>query len=1318
MANYNPSTPLILGQEWVPIRDEDLVLDPFSNSLERGYGFTLDAPTTVNNVRFYINEFPPLFVRDQGYTANIYPRGAEADAGPVGRVVIPCNAGSLDAPNANLVTSPSGSSVPEVVYNPSGNYFLNWNLGTGTYSTANFWFATNSYAQLLSGKRILGINLLTGINVVGGATANPDDFAPTFAGWLYPILTNDAQYLVSQADGFVFYRPLVTFQTPTNTRVLIRTRMGDADLAYGTNGPFTSGTPNITQWTYQELQRLESSAGANRLFVSLHSTGAAGSATVLVLYVALEVFYCEERRVAFGTRNINGLRFVQARDPFQLGMNQIVVRNPAGTTNPTLAAGNYTVTLSEANTGDNFTVAYSPFQTAKVNELRQLYEISTVPGVQVNLPFPLTEEAVGTVLTKESTDLIPQLSLHGSSLAVLTPSHSYGRQAAGQVWGTNYVSQDIDDSAISSGTSYPYIRYYARKFGNTTIPLTVETVGPGAGMLLPAGISTGRATTPDVAALDITGDIELRADAALIDWGSSATQVLVSKWPTAGAGNAGSSYRLAIDSGAIQLVWSTTGTDLGAASSIPIVGLPAIGTGRLAVAVQLDVNNGAGGKDIRFYTAPTMSGSWTQLGPTQTQAGTTSIFSSSTNVAVGANADGTERSTGTFYAAQILNGVPAGTAVANPNFAAQAPGTTSFVDAAGRTWTINSPASIIAGLSTASSASITPTEFDALDEILDGWKEVRLRLATAPSIGGGMFPRLRWTSAGEAAGSRWEILGTSAFAASGIAQQMAINLQLGQVPVAQQLYASTYSAPTNGAGVNMEWLPQMGPYVSGSAVDLTADVAVILSQEPPAVSGFTIASASQAISGIGKNCGIDPCGIPTHILYNRLRWNPYPASATTTSMYLPGVAGSYASTPDAAALDITGDIDLQFDATMNWFQPTASSLVAKWNETTNNRSYLFFLSATGTLALAWSTNGSSVVATPNSTMPVPVTSGRLAVRATLDVNNGAAGWTANFYVASTIAGPWIPLGAPVVTAGVTSIFSGSALGEIGAHTGGTMAPLNGSVNSAKIINGIGGTEVANPNFAAQSVGTTSFADATGKTWTLNGAAAIVATQTNPNHLASVELQRSDEITEWATIMDANTLSVTGFSDYEARVGMNSNYRIRYNGIYDFHGPWSSTLTINTASPGVSGSCLSDAHLMIFTTNERQDGSSNLAYSNAWEGEVEEGFSFAEAGFTQLQPMYDRNFFTAFRPSERGGEQFSRALLVQAAAIAPPTLGDFRSLRNMAWDSVPYICVRDEDGNRWFANINVPDGVVQNRRRLYMATVQIVEVTDTPSPVDP
>jgi hypothetical protein len=217
-----------------------------------------------------------------------------------------------------------------------------------------------------------------------------------------------------------------------------------------------------------------------------------------------------------------------------------------------------------------------------------------------------------------------------------------------------------------------------------------------------------------------------------------------------------------------------------------------------------------------------------------------------------------------------------------------------------------------------------------------------------------------------------------------------------------------------------------------------------------------------------------------------------------------------------------------------------------------------------------------------------------------------------------------------------------------------------------------------------------------------------------------ELQRMDTVTDWATIMQNSSPTGTSFKDYESRVGIATSYRIRAVDVYGFANDWSSTVSITMSAPGVTGGdCLSQGHLLIFTSNERQDGSINLAYATAWEGaQVTEDFSFPESGFTVLQPMYNKDFFTAFRPTERGGSRFSRTILVQAAAISPETLPDFTSLRDMAWDTVSYICVRDEDGNRWFANVLVPSGRVLLNRSIYLAPVDITEVTDTPSPVDP
>lgn len=396
-----------------------------------------------------------------------------------------------------------------------------------------------------------------------------------------------------------------------------------------------------------------------------------------------------------------------------------------------------------------------------------------------------------------------------------------------------------------------------------------------------------------------------------------------------------------------------------------------------------------------------------------------------------------------------------------------------------------------------STASITPTDFDALDEVLDGWKKVTLRLSN-PAVMGTLAapdPVFRWSSAAETAGNRWEILGAVAPAISGLPGNLR-NL----VASPHQLSAATYGAPTSGSTVALTWMPGYAPVVSGSTADPTADAFLIFSTDPPAVSGFAVTVQSQAVSGIGPDCGVDPCCIPSAIFYNEVVWSP--------------------------------------------------------------------------LSLA------------------------------------------------------------------------------------------------------------------------------------------------PSGFGFYELQRMDELTDWETIMKATDLTLGTFNDYEARVALESQYRIRAVNVYEFAGPWSDTIAETIDEPGVTIGCGEGGHLLIFTSNSQQDGSINLAYSTVWEGTVNEDFEFPETGDVILQRMYGKNFVTAFRPLERGGERFSRTLLVQAAAIAPPTLGDFTALRDLAWDQVPYVCVRDEDGNRWFATIFVPSGRVQLNRTIYMAPITVQEVTDIPFPVDP
>jgi hypothetical protein len=227
--------------------------------------------------------------------------------------------------------------------------------------------------------------------------------------------------------------------------------------------------------------------------------------------------------------------------------------------------------------------------------------------------------------------------------------------------------------------------YYGVIGRNT--PLRVSLLPPGATRRLVSDSVSVAATTPDGAAVSITGDIDIRYDGNAAGW--SPNMRLVSKYPLDNTTAGQRSYKLTVGStGLLYFWWSTDGTaELFAASTVPVP----VQRGRLAVRCTVDVNNGAGGRTITFYTAPTMAGSWTQLGDPVVQVGTTSIFDSTSPLQVVMN-PGWE-----VYSAEVRNGI-AGTAIANPDFTTQAEGATSFADAAGRTWTIATGAAVTSWL--------------------------------------------------------------------------------------------------------------------------------------------------------------------------------------------------------------------------------------------------------------------------------------------------------------------------------------------------------------------------------------------------------------------------------------------------------------------------------------------------------------------------------------------------------------------------------------------------------------------------------------------
>lgn len=151
------------------------------------------------------------------------------------------------------------------------------------------------------------------------------------------------------------------------------------------------------------------------------------------------------------------------------------------------------------------------------------------------------------------------------------------------------------------------------------------------------------------------------------------------------------------------------------------------------------------------------------------------------------------------------------------------------------------------------------------------------------------------------------------------------------------------------------------------------------------------------------------------------------------------VAGNFASSPDSAALDITGDIDIKAKVTMNDWTPSDPKYVVGKYETTNERSYWLAITTSGFLSLTVSTDGTSgTQVSGSSSIATGLADGATKwVRATLDVNDGAGNRVYKFYL-SDDGTTWTQLGTTVTTAGTTSIHSGTSRLSIGTiSTGGT-----------------------------------------------------------------------------------------------------------------------------------------------------------------------------------------------------------------------------------------------------------------------------------------
>ncbi len=332
---------------------------------------------------------------------------------------------------------------------------------------------------------------------------------------------------------------------------------------------------------------------------------------------------------------------------------------------------------------------------------------------------PVSSTALATLADAQG---VPQ----NVSLASIRPASSSADRSAWNVFdAANRLIRTVEPGGLV--TQYAY-----DGAGRLTGTLRFATLVSERALVLP-GTSGTYAGTPDSAATSITGDLDLRVRAAPDDWTPALAFEFLDKMQSDFVEH---SYLLRLNTdGKLSLYWTQDGTTLRSATSTAAVGAQD-GVAKW-VRATLDVDNGAGGRDIKFYISDD-GVSWTQLGTTVTQSGVTSVYDGTASVQIGGERSGVAGIfAGKIYAAEIRNGIDGAVAARfNPLDAALHVSATpaSFTASTGEVWTLNGGAT----MATTSSADRTTRNFhDAQDKLL------------ATLDGGGYLVEYKYDSAGQ-----------------------------------------------------------------------------------------------------------------------------------------------------------------------------------------------------------------------------------------------------------------------------------------------------------------------------------------------------------------------------------------------------------------------------------------------------------------------------------------------------------------------------------------------------------------------------------------
>lgn len=196
-----------------------------------------------------------------------------------------------------------------------------------------------------------------------------------------------------------------------------------------------------------------------------------------------------------------------------------------------------------------------------------------------------------------------------------------------------------------------------------------------------------------------------------------------------------------------------------------------------------------------------------------------------------------------------------------------------------------------------------------------------------------------------------------------------------------------------------------------------------------------------------------------------------------------------------------------------------------------------------------------------------------------------------------------------------------------------------------------------------------------------------------------EVDRYDAVAGWERIGELAALAAS-FVDVEARFGVVNAYRVRAVRSADEVGS-------DAPEPPEDLLLAAPRSALVFASNAARDLA--VAYYDVGAAAPPRAYSFEEAADVVVQAPYGADGQLVFRPTERRGTTFARTLSVPGRQT--PTAGGpspFEPLRRLAAAAVPYVAVRDAQGNRWLGGLVVPRGQIMEGRQRTLVEVSVVE----------